>query len=80
MGLLCLASLLLQPVAQALAADPQSGAVAPIQKAKKPRTGTSGAKLVAPEGSGETAAARTARLKRECKGRPNAGACTGHTD
>lgn len=38
------------------------------------------ARLAAPGGSGETPAERSARLKRECKGRPNAGACTGHTD
>lgn len=31
-------------------------------------------------GSGETTAERQARLRRECKGRPNAGACTGYTD
>lgn len=30
-------------------------------------------------GSGETKAAREKRLKRECKGRPNAGACLGMT-
>ncbi|MBL0920141.1 MAG: hypothetical protein IBJ14_15665 [Hydrogenophaga sp.] len=29
--------------------------------------------------SEESAAAREKRLKRECKGRPNAGACLGHT-
>ncbi|MBS3997531.1 MAG: hypothetical protein KGZ67_09365 [Hydrogenophaga sp.] len=29
--------------------------------------------------SHETPAARTKRLKRECKGRPNAGMCLGHT-
>lgn len=29
--------------------------------------------------SSETPAARTKRLKRECKGRPNAGMCLGHT-
>jgi hypothetical protein len=28
--------------------------------------------------SEESAAARDKRLKRECKGRPNAGACLGH--
>jgi len=27
----------------------------------------------------ESPAARRARLKKECKGRPNAGACLGHT-
>ena len=31
-------------------------------------------------GSGETRAERTARLRRDCKGMPNAGACTGMTD
>lgn len=30
-------------------------------------------------GSGETKAVREKRLKRECKGRPNAGACLGMT-
>ena len=29
--------------------------------------------------SSETPAAREKRLKRECRGRPNAGACLGHT-
>lgn len=29
--------------------------------------------------SSETPAARKKRLKRECKGRPNAGMCLGHT-
>jgi hypothetical protein len=29
--------------------------------------------------SEESAAARERRLKRECKGRPDAGACLGHT-
>jgi hypothetical protein len=29
--------------------------------------------------SSESPAARKKRLKRECKGRPNAGACLGHT-
>jgi len=36
--------------------------------------------VVLPGGSGESPAARSARLRRECKGRPNAGACTGYTD
>ena len=31
-------------------------------------------------GSGETPAERRARLKLECKGRPNAGLCRGMTD
>ena len=32
-----------------------------------------------PGGSSETPAERSARLRRECKGRPDAGACTGYT-
>lgn len=36
-------------------------------------------KLTAPGGSAETPAERSARLRRECKGRPNAGACSGYT-
>lgn len=78
--LLCLASVLALPAAQAHAADAVSAEPASAKKAKQARAGKSGGKLIAPEGSGETAAARAARLKRECKGRPNAGACTGHTD
>lgn len=31
-------------------------------------------------GSQETTAERSARLKRECKGQVNAGACSGYTD
>lgn len=42
-------------------------------KAKKPGK----VKLV--NGSGESTAERDRRLLRECKGRPNAGACAGYT-
>lgn len=35
-------------------------------------------KVKVDRGSGETPAQRDARLKRECKGRPNAGACLGY--
>jgi hypothetical protein len=58
----------------AAAANPEVKAKA--EKKQKPAT----LKLNAPGGSAETAAERRARLQRECKGRPNAGACTGHTD
>lgn len=68
----------------------QATGAAPTEAAK-PHKGAKGAaaerkskpaqlKLTAPGGSGETPAERSARLRRECKGRPNAGACTGHTD
>ncbi|MEI7785931.1 MAG: hypothetical protein WCK08_16185 [Betaproteobacteria bacterium] len=54
--------------------DQSSGAKKPAQKkaSRPPKVTTS-------PGSGETHAERTARLRRECKGMPNAGACTGMT-
>ncbi|WP_411877372.1 hypothetical protein [Polaromonas sp. YR568] len=39
----------------------------------------SGGKVTFIQGSGETPAQRTARLKRECKGAVDAGVCTGYT-
>jgi hypothetical protein len=45
-------------------------------KAAKPKKST----LEMPRSSQETVTERSARLKRECKGRVNAGACTGYTD
>ena len=53
------------------AASPQESSKKSSQKRSAPK--------VLPSGSGETPAERAARLKRECKGLPNAGACTGHT-
>ena len=47
------------------------------KKAKKHRSKGSSAKFV--NGSGETSKQRDARLKRECKGQVNAGACAGYT-
>jgi hypothetical protein len=49
------------------------------QKSSKKSSQKSSAPKVLPSGSGETPAQRAARLKRECKGMPNAGACTGYT-
>lgn len=37
------------------------------------------AKPLVDQGSAETPAQRERRLRRECKGRPNAGACEGYT-
>jgi hypothetical protein len=56
-----------------------SGAQAAPQKASKPaKPAASSVKFIeAP--SAEKPAAREKRLKRECKGRPNAGLCLGHT-
>jgi hypothetical protein len=47
------------------------------QPAKSGKSPTSVRFIDAP--SSESPAARRARLKKECKGRPNAGACLGHT-
>jgi hypothetical protein len=49
------------------------------KKAAKSGSAASGGKAKFIAGSGETAAQRTARLKRECKGAVDAGACSGYT-
>ncbi len=59
----------------ACAALPASAAQSPPAKPGKPPTSVRF--IDAP--SSESPAARRARLKKECKGRPNAGACLGHT-
>lgn len=48
-------------------------------KSKKAAKAGSGSKAKFLQGSGETPAERTARLKRECKGAVDAGACSGYT-
>ncbi len=48
------------------------------KKAKKAKT-TTGAKAKFIAGSQETKKERSTRLKRECKGAVDAGACTGYT-
>lgn len=47
------------------------------KKAKKHRSKGPSAKFIT--GSGETSKQRDSRLKRECKGQVNAGACSGYT-
>ena len=51
------------------------------KKAKKPKAeaGEKGARAKFISGSQETKKERTARLKRECKGGVDAGACAGYT-
>ncbi len=51
---------------------------ASLEKSSKKSSQKSSAPKVRPSGSSETPAERAARLKRECKGLPNAGACTGY--
>jgi hypothetical protein len=52
----------------------QTGVAAVPKASAPPATATF---IEAP--SSETPAARKKRLRKECKGRPNAGACLGHT-
>ena len=48
------------------------------KKSKKPKA-SNGSKAKFDNGSGETQKQRDSRLKRECKGQVNAGACAGYT-
>jgi hypothetical protein len=48
-------------------------------KAKKKAAAARGNKVKYVRGSEETTSERSTRLKRECKGRVNAGACEGYT-
>ncbi|MES2244619.1 MAG: hypothetical protein V4639_17235 [Pseudomonadota bacterium] len=59
-----------------LAAGPS---LAASKKAKKTVNAPPGKSVKFMPGSQETARERSARLKRECKGRVNAGACEGYT-
>jgi len=68
--------------ASALAADTGPQTNKPEEKPSKTATSKPDKKAKAdskPGGSAETPADRTARLKRECRGAVNAGACTGYT-
>lgn len=83
--MLAVAALAASSGAQALALGEQAVAAKPHKKAVKTHAskgnkGTRGARAKFIQGSEETVAQRTARLKRECKGGVNAGACAGFTD
>jgi hypothetical protein len=67
---------------QAQAAQSPEGVTQPTKaktKAKKKTATARGNKVKYVRGSEETASERSTRLKRECKGRVNAGACEGYT-
>lgn len=72
-----LAGLMAAPVQAANRADAPP---AEPSTAKKDRKKAAPPRASAAGGSSESTAERQARLRRECKGRPNAGACTGYTD
>lgn len=59
---------------------PEGDKPAKSKSKKTAKTGAAGGgKVTFIQGSGETPAQRTARLRRECKGAVDAGACTGYT-
>ncbi|WP_029527646.1 hypothetical protein [Polaromonas glacialis] len=60
------------------AASAASGDKPAASAKKKTKTGASGQVRFLP-GSAETAKERSSRLKRECQGQVNAGACAGYT-
>jgi hypothetical protein len=67
---------------QAQAAQSAEGVTQPAKaktKAKKKAAAARGNKVKYVRGSEETSSERSTRLKRECKGRVNAGACEGYT-
>lgn len=65
---------------QAQTQPAQEGDKPAKSKSKKTKAKSgSGGKVKFMQGSGETPAERTARLKRECKGAVDAGACSGYT-
>jgi hypothetical protein len=63
----------------ALAADTGAKTTKPEDKPKKSSQSTQAKANAQAGGSTESPADRTARLKRECRGAVNAGACTGYT-
>jgi Mor family transcriptional regulator len=58
--------------------SPAEGSKAKKPKKEKKAKAKKGGGVSFYEGSGETRAERDKRLKRECKGRPNAGLCEGY--
>ena len=70
-----------QASASSAGADGADGAQALATKASKAkkRAGGSNGQIRFLPGSAETVKERSSRLKRECKGRENAGACAGYT-
>ena len=76
--LLALACLAGNVQAATKAVDTAADSTTSVKKPKAKKTKPP--KLTASGGSEETKAERSARLKRECRGQVNAGACSGFTD
>lgn len=66
--------------AQAKSPRADAGDKPESSKAKKKSGRAGGGQVKFLPGSAETARERSTRLKRECKGRVNAGACEGYTN
>jgi phosphate-selective porin len=71
LGLALLLGAALSAPAMAAATSPHDGKTRTIKEKKK------STKVKFDKGSGETTSERERRLYRECRGRPNAGACEG---
>ena len=71
-------STLLLACALALATPSSHAATQDGTTADKPKKKSGGAPKIIPSGSEEKPRDRERRLLRECKGRPNAGACSGY--
>jgi hypothetical protein len=68
----------LSGVRPAFAASAAEASKSTPSEERKSKQQTRSSRVVVKPGSAETPAERAARLKRECKGLPNAGACTGY--
>lgn len=79
MALMTAAALLLGGNVHAQAIDADKPAKVKTKKKKAAAAAGQGAKAKFMPGSQETRSERAARLKRECKGAVNAGACEGYT-
>lgn len=78
LGKFFLCGALALPCAAGASSPPADSAHAGAVERKKPQKQVDKGRVVVHPGSGETPSQRAARLKRECKGLPNAGACTGY--
>ena len=67
------------PALSAQSTDKPAKAIVKNKAAGKAATAGHGGKITFQRGSEETTQERSTRLKRECKGRVNAGACEGYT-
>ena len=78
LGKFFLCGALVLPCAAGASSPPADSAHAGAVERKKPQKQAEKGRVVVHPGSGETPSQRAARLKRECKGLPNAAACTGY--